>query len=244
MFFGTRDAAEAVAEVKKAAAGAPQSADRELRTPEPVPPAFGRTVPEDNGDAGYPLYGDFASHIKPCAFWEKSGSEPATRIANKVRALILQNDWDSQTPLTSSQGLRRAMKGSKDGHGRRRCRPRHLRHQVVRRQDGHHLPDHRQAPREGRDLQGRSGRGRTPHPQPAAAPDTGGPPGDGQPLLTASCLGGPPPAGANVGLPARWETITPSMGNDLRSLCVFAHQRIPSVPPCVAAPSANAGGSC
>lgn len=142
LFFGTRDAAEAVAEVKKAAAGAPQSTDRELRTPEPVPPSFGRTVPEDNGDAGfwavvcadtrawprdpeqyrkdairdkarYPLYGDFASHIKPCAFWKKTGSEPATRIDNKVGALILQNEWDSQTPLTSGQGLRRAMKGSK-----------------------------------------------------------------------------------------------------------------------------------
>ncbi|PNG22740.1 alpha/beta hydrolase [Streptomyces cahuitamycinicus] len=142
MFFGTRDAAEAVAELKKAAAGAPPSADRELKTPEPVPPSFGRSVPEDNGDAGfwavvcadtrawprdpeqyrkdairdkarYPLYGDFASHIKPCAFWKKNGSEPATRIGNKVRALILQNEWDSQTPLTSGQGLRRAMKGSK-----------------------------------------------------------------------------------------------------------------------------------
>ncbi len=63
--------------------------------------------------AKYPLYGDFASHIKPCAFWKKTGSEPATRIANKVRALILQNEWDSQTPLNSGRGLRRAMKGSK-----------------------------------------------------------------------------------------------------------------------------------
>jgi pimeloyl-ACP methyl ester carboxylesterase len=142
MFFGTREAAEAVAELKKAAAGASPSADREIKTPEPLPPSFGRTVPEDNGDAGfwavvcadtrawprdpeqyrkdairdkarYPLYGDFASHIKPCAFWKKNGSEPATSIGNKVRALILQNEWDSQTPLTSGQGLRRAMKGSK-----------------------------------------------------------------------------------------------------------------------------------
>ncbi|WP_432117300.1 alpha/beta hydrolase [Streptomyces sp. bgisy032] len=145
MFFGTREAAEAVAELKKAAAGAstaPSTGRDNLRTPEPVPPSFGRTVPDDNGDAGfwavvcadtrawprdpeqyrkdairdkarYPLYGDFASHIKPCAFWKKSGSEPATRIGNSVRALILQNEWDSQTPLTSGQGLRRAMKGSK-----------------------------------------------------------------------------------------------------------------------------------
>ncbi len=142
MFFGTRDAAEAVAALKKAAAGGPQAADRAPRTPEPVAPSFGRTVPEDNGDAGfwavvcadsrawprdpeqygrdatrdkakYPLYGDFASHIKPCAFWKKTGSEPATRIANKVRALILQNEWDSQTPLNSGRALRRAMRGSK-----------------------------------------------------------------------------------------------------------------------------------
>ncbi|MFF9116400.1 alpha/beta hydrolase [Streptomyces massasporeus] len=142
MFFGTRDAAEAVAELKKVVAGASPSADGPLRTPEPVPPSFGRTVPEDNDDAGfwavvcadtrawprdpeqyrkdairdkgrYPLYGDFASHIKPCAFWKKNGSEPATRIDNKVGALILQNEWDSQTPLTSGQGLRRALKGSK-----------------------------------------------------------------------------------------------------------------------------------
>ncbi|MGA5439566.1 alpha/beta hydrolase [Streptomyces griseoincarnatus] len=142
MFFGTRDTAEAVAALKKAAAGGPQAADRAPRTPEPVAPSFGRTVPEDNGDTGfwavvcadsrawprdpeqyrkdairdkakYPLYGDFASHIKPCAFWKKTGSEPATRIANKVRALILQNEWDPQTPLNSGRGLRRAMKGSK-----------------------------------------------------------------------------------------------------------------------------------
>ncbi|MGW6420584.1 alpha/beta hydrolase [Streptomyces sp. NPDC055055] len=73
--------------------------------------------------ARYPLYGDFASHIKPCAFWG-NGSEPATRVNNSVGALILQNEWDSQTPLVSGQGLRRAMKGARmvtvlggQGHG-------------------------------------------------------------------------------------------------------------------------------
>ncbi|MFI1976905.1 alpha/beta fold hydrolase [Streptomyces wedmorensis] len=73
--------------------------------------------------ARYPLYGDFASHIKPCAFWGH-GSEPATRVNNSVGALILQNEWDSQTPLVSGQGLRRAMKGARmvtvlggQGHG-------------------------------------------------------------------------------------------------------------------------------
>ncbi|MFK3730281.1 alpha/beta hydrolase [Streptomyces sp. NPDC088090] len=73
--------------------------------------------------AAYPLYGDVASHVKPCAFWQR-GSEPATRIGNAVGALILQNEWDSQTPLVSGQGLRRVMKGARmvtvlggQGHG-------------------------------------------------------------------------------------------------------------------------------
>ncbi|MFJ7077740.1 alpha/beta hydrolase [Streptomyces sp. NPDC098781] len=141
-FFSVREAAESVVELKKAAEGRPASGGRESRKPSPVPPSFARAVPEDNGDAGfwsvvcadtrnwprdperyradairdkarYPLYGDFASNIKPCAFWKKSGSEPATTIDNKVGALILQNEWDSQTPLASGQGMRRLMKGAK-----------------------------------------------------------------------------------------------------------------------------------
>ncbi|MFF6884047.1 alpha/beta hydrolase [Streptomyces sp. NPDC012421] len=73
--------------------------------------------------AAYPLYGDIASHIKPCAFWP-AGDEPATRVHNASGALILQNEWDSQTPLVSGQGLRRVMKGARmvtvlggQGHG-------------------------------------------------------------------------------------------------------------------------------
>lgn len=141
MFFSVRYAAEWVVELKKAAEKKPRSTRRQHTTPTPLPPSFGE-VPEDNGDAGfwtvvcadtrnwprdpgryrddavrdkatYPLYGDFASHIKPCAFWKKKGSEPATAVNNKVRALILQNEWDPQTPLTSAQGLRRALKGAK-----------------------------------------------------------------------------------------------------------------------------------
>ncbi|MFJ8650298.1 alpha/beta hydrolase [Streptomyces sp. NPDC093546] len=123
------------------------------RPARPAPPSFARAdVPSDNGDAAfwavvcadtrawprdpeqyrrdairdkarYPLYGDFASNIMPCAFW-KHGSEPATTVNNKVGALILQNEWDSQTPLVSGQGLRKAMKGARmvtvlggEGHG-------------------------------------------------------------------------------------------------------------------------------
>ncbi|MGC9544067.1 alpha/beta hydrolase [Streptomyces sp. UG1] len=141
-FFEVRYAAEMIVELKKAAEGRAPSRKRESGTSKPVPPSFGRAAePEDNGTAAfwtvvcadtrnwprdperyrsdairdrakYPLYGDIASNIKPCAFWKK-GSEPATRIDNKVGALILQNEWDSQTPLASGQGLRRVMKGAK-----------------------------------------------------------------------------------------------------------------------------------
>lgn len=153
VFFDVVNAAETVADLKKAAAGKKPAPSRERgSSPSPVPPSFARAVPSDNGDASfwavvcadtrswprdaeqyrrdairdkakYPLYGDFASNIKPCAFW-KNGPEQATRIDNKVGALVLQNEWDSQTPLTSGQGLRRAMKGSRmvtvlggEGHG-------------------------------------------------------------------------------------------------------------------------------
>ncbi|MFF8355285.1 alpha/beta hydrolase [Streptomyces chartreusis] len=141
-FFSVRDAAEWVVQLKNAAAGRPTSGDRVDRTPSQAPPSFARAVPADNGTAGFwsvvcadtrnwprdpeqyrsdairdkakwPLYGDFVSNIMPCAFWKKNGSEPATKVDNKVGALILQNEWDSQTPLASGQGLRRVMKGSK-----------------------------------------------------------------------------------------------------------------------------------
>ncbi|WP_328544333.1 alpha/beta hydrolase [Streptomyces europaeiscabiei] len=71
----------------------------------------------------YPLFGDFASSIKPCAFWDKS-VEPATRVNNKVGSLVVQNEWDSQTPLPSGQALHADLKGSRmvtvlggEGHG-------------------------------------------------------------------------------------------------------------------------------
>ncbi|MFF9428525.1 alpha/beta hydrolase [Streptomyces sp. NPDC014746] len=151
MFFDAKGAAEAIAELKKAAEGTPSAApSRRSASPRPVPPSFARAVPADNGEAAfwsvacadtrawprdpeqyrrdairdkvrYPLYGDFASNILPCAFW-KNGSEPATKVDNRVGALVLQNEWDSQTPLVSGQGLHRSMKGSRmvtvlDGQG-------------------------------------------------------------------------------------------------------------------------------
>lgn len=154
VFFGVRAAAEWVAGLKRAAEGEkPTPSGTPERTPGPATAAFAREVPPDNADASawavlcadtrtswpdapeqyrrdairdkarYPLYGDFASHIKPCAFW-KRGSEPATTVNNKVRTLILQNQWDPQTPLPGGQAMHRALRGSRmvtvaggEGHG-------------------------------------------------------------------------------------------------------------------------------
>ncbi|MEU6991358.1 alpha/beta hydrolase [Streptomyces sp. NPDC046465] len=62
--------------------------------------------------ARYPLSGDFASGIKPCAFWQP-GSEPRTEVDNSVRALILQNEWDPSTPLAGARAMHRALRGSR-----------------------------------------------------------------------------------------------------------------------------------
>ncbi|MFI8104619.1 alpha/beta hydrolase [Streptomyces sp. NPDC086023] len=62
--------------------------------------------------ARYPLYGDFASNIMPCAFWKKP-VEAATPMTVKAPVLTVQNEWDSQTPLASGKGLHRALKGSR-----------------------------------------------------------------------------------------------------------------------------------
>ncbi|WP_335938770.1 alpha/beta hydrolase [Streptomyces sp. PTD5-9] len=85
------------------------------------PESYRRDAVEDKGR--YPLFGDFASSIKPCAFWDHS-VEPATEVSNKVGSLVVQNEWDSQTPLPSGQALHTALKGSKmvtvlggEGHG-------------------------------------------------------------------------------------------------------------------------------
>ncbi|MCB5183032.1 alpha/beta hydrolase [Streptomyces antimicrobicus] len=73
--------------------------------------------------ARYPLFGDFASNIMPCAFWDRP-AEKATAVNNRTPVLTVQNEWDSQTPLTSGEGLHRALKGSRmvlaaggEGHG-------------------------------------------------------------------------------------------------------------------------------
>ncbi|MEV3854737.1 alpha/beta hydrolase [Streptomyces sp. NPDC050095] len=141
MFFHVREAAERVAGLKRAAEGGKPDPSGTPR-PAPAPSAFARDVPPDNeaasawavlcadtraswprdperyrGDAirdraRYPLYGDFASTIKPCAFWTP-GSEPATTVDNSSSALIVQNEWDPQTPLAGARAMHRALRGSR-----------------------------------------------------------------------------------------------------------------------------------
>ena len=85
------------------------------------PESYRRDAIEDRGR--YPLFGDFASSIKPCAFWDKS-VEPATEVNNEVGSLVVQNEWDPQTPLPSGQAMHADLKASKmltvlggEGHG-------------------------------------------------------------------------------------------------------------------------------
>ncbi|MFH7600344.1 alpha/beta hydrolase [Streptomyces racemochromogenes] len=62
--------------------------------------------------ARYPLYGDMASNIKPCAFWQRP-VEAATPMRTRADVLTVQNEWDSQTPLVSGEGMHRVLRGSR-----------------------------------------------------------------------------------------------------------------------------------
>ncbi|MET9609577.1 alpha/beta hydrolase [Streptomyces sp. NPDC006512] len=142
-FFHVRKAAERVAGLKDAAEGrnpAPSGTPGQAQEPDDSyfsiawsfmcadtrtwshdPERYRREAIRDK--ARYPLYGDYAAAITPCAFWQQ-GSEPQTRIDNTVGALITQNEWDSQTPLFSGLAMHRALRGSRmltvaggEGHG-------------------------------------------------------------------------------------------------------------------------------
>ncbi|MEU0835786.1 alpha/beta hydrolase [Streptomyces sp. NPDC005969] len=142
-FFHVQKAAERIAALKQAAEGKnPAPSDTPGQAEEPDdnyasiawsfmcadtrtwshdPERYRREAIRDK--ARYPLYGDFAATITPCAFW-KQGTEPQTKIDNKVSALIAQNEWDSQTPLFAGQAMHRALRGSRmltvaggEGHG-------------------------------------------------------------------------------------------------------------------------------
>ncbi|MET8689906.1 alpha/beta hydrolase [Streptomyces sp. NPDC004732] len=138
-FFTARSAAELVGMLKDAAAGKPvpdfptepESTDNLVSAlwtvvcgdaPMPRDPeTYRRDSVRDA--ARYPLFGDFASSINPCAFWDRP-VEPLTKVDNDVDTLIVQNEWDSQTPLSTARGMHRALKGSRlltvdegEGHG-------------------------------------------------------------------------------------------------------------------------------
>ncbi|MFK4068231.1 alpha/beta hydrolase [Streptomyces sp. NPDC029674] len=138
-FFTVRSAAELVALLRDAAAGKPVPGfPSEPETPDNLVSALWTVMcgdapsPRDpetyrrdsvRDAARYPLFGDFASNITPCAFWDRP-VEPVTEVDNKVGTLILQNEWDSQTPLSTALGMHRALKGSRlvtvdegEGHG-------------------------------------------------------------------------------------------------------------------------------
>ncbi|MGW6023818.1 alpha/beta hydrolase [Streptomyces sp. NPDC055099] len=137
-FFTVRHAAERVMRLKEAAGGGAR--DLNLAEP-PEEPDISAAMAVVCGDASwpgdpetyrrdsvrdaarYPLYGDFAAGIMPCAFWDKP-VEPATEVNNRVPALIVQNEWDSQTPLLTARAMHRQLKGSRmvtvdegEGHG-------------------------------------------------------------------------------------------------------------------------------
>ncbi|MEU3724091.1 alpha/beta hydrolase [Streptomyces sp. NPDC031705] len=150
LFFYPREAAPFVSALKAAAEGTPPPAGlavpdlkKTLRGAEPAsdngtavfwsvvcgdtgswprdPGQYARDAARDK--ARYPLYGDFASNIKPCAFWQRP-AEAATPMKTRANVLTVQNEWDSQTPLVSGQGLHRSLKGSRmvlaaggEGHG-------------------------------------------------------------------------------------------------------------------------------
>ncbi|MEU6996412.1 alpha/beta hydrolase [Streptomyces sp. NPDC046465] len=138
-FFTVRSAAELVAVLRDAAAGkpvpefptAPEDGDNGVSALWSVvcgdnawprdPQTYYRDSVRDA--ARYPLFGDFVSNIAPCAFWDRP-AEPATVVDNRVATLILQNEWDSQTPLSAARNMHRALKGSRlvtvdegEGHG-------------------------------------------------------------------------------------------------------------------------------
>nr|WSX53850.1 alpha/beta hydrolase [Streptomyces sp. NBC_00974] len=85
------------------------------------PGQYARDAARDK--VAHPLYGDFASNIKPCAFWQRP-LEPATPMKTRADVLTVQNEWDPLTPLSSGQGLHKALRGSRmvlarggEGHG-------------------------------------------------------------------------------------------------------------------------------
>lgn len=72
----------------------------------------------------FPLAGDIANDITPCAFWPYQSAEAPIAVSNSVPLLMIHNQWDGQTPLPGAQAARRLLHGSRmvtvkngQGHG-------------------------------------------------------------------------------------------------------------------------------
>ncbi|PRY21031.1 alpha/beta hydrolase family protein [Pseudosporangium ferrugineum] len=70
------------------------------------------------------LGGDLKANVKPCAYWKIRSAEPPVTVRNTVPALIVQNQWDANTPLAGARAAHRALAGSRmvtvrngEGHG-------------------------------------------------------------------------------------------------------------------------------
>lgn len=213
-FFEVRQAATKIAELKQAATGRKAKLPRVPRsTPRPTPPRFGG-VPGDNGTASfwavlcsdarnwprdpeqyrrdairdkarYPLYGDFASNIMPCAFLgpgqraHHQGQQQGPRAHRAKRVGPADPPDQRQGRAPRAEGLPHADRARRRG-------PRRLRQGVLRRQDHQQLPRHRQAPGPGPHVPHASG-------QAAYGPQPPGPGTDNRP--------GPAPGKLNRALP-------------------------------------------
>jgi pimeloyl-ACP methyl ester carboxylesterase len=71
-----------------------------------------------------PLIGDLVHNVNACAFWTNPSAEPAVKVYTPAGALIVQNEWDPNTPLEGAQQMHRVLPGSRlltvingQGHG-------------------------------------------------------------------------------------------------------------------------------
>ncbi|WP_203820215.1 alpha/beta hydrolase [Paractinoplanes ferrugineus] len=60
-----------------------------------------------------PLTGDLVTNVNACAFWTHRSAEPAVTVHSPVGALIVQNEWDPNTPWEGAQRMHRALPASR-----------------------------------------------------------------------------------------------------------------------------------
>ena len=60
-----------------------------------------------------PLIGDLVTNVNACAFWAHRSAEPAVTVHSPAGALIVQNEWDPNTPLAGAQRMHHALPASR-----------------------------------------------------------------------------------------------------------------------------------